>query len=97
MKKEDLERYFEKSGDTEIITTDHVVSNDHGFATFAIRPDCVLIYNEFGDGRYWEKFFTQVAKNNGIKTVRCATSRNPAPYVRKFKFKIVGYILEREV
>lgn len=98
MDEKDLQKYFEKSGDTSI-EPDNLIVTDNGFATWTIdRSDNALVgLNVYGDGKYWEEFGNELAKKLGCTKIRVATKRSPKAFVRKYGFKLVGYILEKEV
>ena len=96
MNQDDLNRYLEKSGDDKIIPT-NLVENEHGFASFWINNNELNIINVYGDGKYWDAFFTQIAEETGCNKMRMATRRNPKAFERKFGFKQVGVIMEKEV
>ena len=91
-----LERYFEKSGDTEIIT-DNLIENEHGFASYFVNGDRLVICNVFGDGEFWDAFFLDKARELGLKRVTFGTRRNYKAFEKKFGYKLTGYILEKEV
>lgn len=92
----DIEDYLNKSGD-EYLSGDHVIENEHGFLTYSVTPDCLFIINCYGDGEYWDKVANDLAKEAGKDVVRFGTRRNPKTFERKYGYKTVGYILEKEV
>jgi len=92
------EQYFKKSKD-DLIIEENTIDNEFGFATWNINPKykALIIHNLFGDGQYWEQFFIGLAKRLGLKKIMFLTKRNPKAFERRFKCKLVGYLLEREV
>ncbi len=96
MKLEIMSRYFKKSGDDNIALT-NFVENDYGFASYSINSDALIILNCFGDGKYWDHFFTSLAKERNCKKIRFATRRNYKAFERAFGYKQIGYVLEKEV
>lgn len=96
MNTEHLQDYLDRSGDDKVYTT-NLTENEHGFATWSIDGDTLIAVNVYGDGLYWNNFMDAKAKENGCNKVRFSTRRNAEAMKRKFKFNIVGYVLEREV
>ena len=90
------ERYFEKSGDEQIYT-DNLIENAHGFASYRFHEGKLIILNVYGDGEYWDNFFTNMAREEGLKALVFGTRRSYKPFERKFGYKLTGYILEKEV
>lgn len=88
--------YWDKSG-ASLVLRNNFIRNDHGFSTHSIDGDVLVIGSVYGDGEYWNKFFHGVAKDNGCKKMRFTTRRNPDAWERKFDFKCVGWVLEKEV
>lgn len=96
MTPEQKAHYLHKSGDEEIITT-NLIENEHGFASFARQGEKLIIYNVYGDGPYWDRFFVALARRNGCKKLVIGTRRSPKAYERKFGYTVIGHILEKEV
>lgn len=97
-----LEDYYRKSGDNHIVVGEgvSVAVTGHGFCTYAkdnIEQDVLFVFNCYGNGKYWEQFLKEKAKELGCKKIRFATKRNPKAFERRFGAKLVGYILEVEV
>lgn len=90
------QEYWDKSGDTIIIPT-NFTRNEHGFASYSIEGEVLIIGNVYGDGGYWRDFFNDKAKENGCTRLRFATRRNPEAWNRKYEFECVGWILEKDV
>ena len=93
---EGAERYLDKSGDEEIFT-DNLIENDQGFASWNIHRGKLVILNVFGAGQFWDSFFVALAKGLGVNKITFGTRRNPKAFERKYGYKVVGYILEKEV
>jgi len=95
--EEDLERYLKKSGD-EKIETDNLTENEHGFMSWTIyERDTFLVYNVYGNGEYWDKYMNELAKELGLKRILIGTKRSPKAYMKKYNYKLTGYILEKGV
>lgn len=91
-----IEDYLRRSGDTEL-PKGNVEENEHGFCIWRIIEDKLILASVYGDGKYWNEWATKKAEKEGMNTVFCATKRNPAGFIRAHGFKVVGYILERDV
>jgi hypothetical protein len=94
--KEWLMKFFEKSGDDALIITNLTVT-DFGFASFDVDGDELVIYQLYGNGKLWDKFFMDLVKKMNLKKIKFGTKRNPEGFEKKFGYKLVGYILEKEV
>jgi len=91
-----VQKYFDKSGDEKIFTS-NMEENEHGFCSYSIDKDVLIIGNVYGDGKYWDSFLSEIATNNGCVKMRFATRRNPEAFTRRHGYNVVGYILEKEV
>lgn len=94
--KEIRTKYLDKSGD-EFICITNLVENEHGFASYFLEPHVLVVVNVCGDVKHWDKFFSNMAKENNCKKIRFVTRRSPEAWGRLIGFELVGYILEREV
>ena len=92
----DLKRYFEKSGDAELLDGE-LVENEHGFMVFDIQGTTFRLLHVYGDGRYWQALAERAAKLAGCERVVFGTRRPPAAFVRRHGYKLTGYILEKEI
>jgi len=97
MDSKDLQRYLEKSGDTELSEGTNLIENDKGFMTWRIHKDSFVGVNIYGDGHYWDAFANELAKHLGLKKLMFATKRSPKVFEKNYGYKITGYILEKEV
>lgn len=100
IKEEWIRKYLEKSGDDYVIWDGVGVAVDaeRGFCTYEVFDgEMVFVYNVYGDGRFWEKFLKEEARQANCPVIRFATRRNPKAFMRRFNAKLVGYILEVEV
>jgi len=97
MNEEWVKDYLARSGDDEIATDCNLVENENGFIVWNRYKDQFVIINCYGNGRYWDEWSNNKAKEIGCTTVFASTKRNPAPYLRKYGGKLVGYLMEREV
>jgi len=91
-----LKTYLEKSGDS-YIHEDNLIENEHGFMSWKIHENDLVLLNVYGDGEYWDVFSNQLAKEFKKKKIIIATRRNPKAFEKKFNYKLTGYILEKEV
>jgi len=80
MNKEDLEKYLSKSGDDGIYT-DNLIENSHGFMSWKVSDQGLVLLNVYGDGKYWDQF----------------SIRSPRAYQKKYGYKLTGFVLEKEV
>jgi len=94
--KEDIKKYLKKSGD-QFIYEDNIIVNEHGFLSWKIAEEKLVLLNVYGNGKYWDTFSIELAKKLGLKSILTATRRSPKAFTRKFGYNITGYILEKEV
>jgi len=94
--QEDIKKYLDKSGDS-FIYEDNIVVNEHGFMSWNIKENKLVLLNVYGNGKYWDDFSITLAKKLGLKGILTATRRSPKAFTRKFGYKITGHILEKEV
>lgn len=94
--EEQISDYLKQTG-KEALSAHYIESDQRGFITFEFSGDTMLIPDLYGDGRYWLKRALIIAKENGMKKLKGATTRNIEPYCKMFGLKVVGYIVEREV
>jgi len=95
---DDINYYKQKSKDTKIYFN-NFIENEYGFASWDINweEQSLVLINVYGDGKYWDMFFTGLAKRLGLKKIVFGTKRSPKAFERKYKYKLVGYIMEKEV
>jgi len=92
-----LKTYLEKSGDS-YIHEDNLIENEHGFLSWCLDEDGSLVgLNVYGDGDYWDKFLESLAVELKAKRIRFASRRNPDVWKKKYNYKVVGHIFEKEV
>lgn len=97
MNKGDIEDYLKKSGDEKIFLN-NLIENENGFASYRISGDTLVLLNVYSkNGDYWNGKFMKIARENGCKKIKFGTRRNYKGFVRKYNYKLVGYILEKEV
>jgi len=93
----DVDKYLKKSGD-EKIYTDNLIENENGFASYRIVGDKLILLNVYSkNGKYWDEKFMEIAKENSCKKIRFGTRRNYRGFIRKYNYKLAGYILEKGV
>lgn len=88
--------FMRRTGDTTIDGTNYV-ENEHGFASYKVRDDSILIIQAYGDGRYWEQFFRQKAKEHKVSRCVFYTRRNPKAFARKYGAEVVQTLMKVEV
>ena len=92
----DLRDYYNRSGDTEL-GVGWMEENEHGFCVWRVQDGSLVLVNVYGNGTYWDSWATDKAKELELSLVVCATKRSPKAFVRKYGYKVTGYILERKV
>lgn len=91
-----LRDYFNRSGDTEL-GTGWSEENEHGFCIWRKQgEDTLVLVNVYGDGAYWNGWADRKAEELQCDNILFVTKRNPAGFVRKYKFEVTGYVLERK-
>lgn len=91
-----LDFYFEKSGDSKI-TKENYIENEFGFSTHRVVDDQLVLLNVCGNGSFWDSFFCSYARELGLNKIVFGTKRNPKTFERKHGYRLVGYILEKEL
>jgi len=91
-----LRDYYNRSGDTEL-GVGWMEENEHGFCVWRVQEGQLILVNVYGDGTFWNTWATDKAKELELDSILFATKRNPKAFVRKFKYEVTGYILERKV
>jgi hypothetical protein len=96
MTPEDIARY-EKKSNSKFDDT-NLIDNEHGFMSWKVDGDHFVCLSAYGDGVYWDKYMNELAKQLGCTKILTSTERKSyKAYVRKYNFKLVGYILEKGV
>lgn len=88
--------YLDRSGD-KAIPQGNIEDNEHGFCIWKIHKGRLVLISVYGDGEYWDDWSIQKAKEMKLKSIIVGTKRSPRPFVRKYGYKITGYMLEKEV
>ena len=70
---------------------------EHGFITFFIHDDILELHHAIGDGKYWQEVLMTIMKEEGLKTLRAFTRRNPQAWMRKYGGHIRGYYMEADI
>ena len=94
--KSNLRDYFDRSGDTAL-GVGWMEENEHGFCVYRSDGENLILVNVYGDGKYWDNWATEKAKELELDYVFFATKRNPKGFVRKYGYEVEGYILRRKV
>lgn len=100
MTTDDLQRYFKKSGDSNLLAGE-LLENEHGFMVFDVLIDMhgtsFRILHAYGDGKYWQALAERMAKRCRCDRIVVCTKRNPHGFIRRHGYSIVGYILGKEL
>jgi len=72
-------------------------NEEKGFCNWMVDGDTLYIGDTAGDGVFWDALMQSKAKEIGCKFIKFGTPRNPNTFIRKFKYKVVGFILEKDV
>lgn len=88
--------FLQRSKD-KYIDKRNYVENEHGFASWEIQGRLLMIIQMYGDGKYWDKYFRDLAAQNGIKTVMFYTQRNPKAFARRFGAETVQTLMKVEL
>lgn len=88
--------YFRKSGDT-FITNGRIESNEQGFCVWDFDAHRIILMQVYGDGEYWDEWSERKARELGLKKIFIATKRNPGAFVRKYNYKLIGHVLEKDL
>lgn len=94
MAKTPLRDYLDRSGD-EQLGVGWMEENEHGFCVWRRQENKLILVNVYGDGTYWNGWADKKAEELGCTDIFFATKRNPAGFVRKFNYEVVGTLLER--
>lgn len=92
----DMQRYLDKSGDDKI-ADGSLEENEHGWCVWKTNGTRLVLVQVYGYGEYWNKWADAKCKELGLKSVLFATKRKPMSFVRKYKYTIIGTVLERYV
>jgi len=88
--------YMRRTGDISIDGANSV-GNARGFASYKVGEKSILIIQTYGDGKYWDKFFRDKAKEHGVKFCMFYTRRNPKAFARRFGAEVVQTLMQVEV
>ena len=88
--------YLEKSGDTELHEGNVEVAKGKGFCIWDTSKDSLVLLQVYGDGTHWNAWATDKAKELGINKISFGTKLNPEIFF-SHGFKVIGYILERDI
>lgn len=92
-----LQDYFNRSGDNEIIPNCEYLVNDYGFMSYRVEKDTFIIVQVYGDGKYWDEKANRLAKQFGLIKIMFSTKRNPKTFERKYGYRVTGYVMEKGV
>lgn len=88
--------FLQRTGDRTITQTNYT-ENEHGFCSYKIDGDTFQVIQAYGDGKYWQTFFEQKAKENNCKRIIFYTRRNPKAFVRKYGLQVVQTLMMKEL
>lgn len=95
-----VKEYLKKSGD-EKLPDGKLEILPYGFLIWGLNQSgdfvIVAVYAVNGYGKAMYSFINSLAKKYGCKKLVFATQRRPEPFIRKYGFRLKGYILEKEV
>jgi len=80
--------YAKRSGD-DAIESKNYIENEHGFASWDVEGDVFRVIQIYGDGKYWDRYLRQIAKEHRCKTAIFHTRRNPEAWKRRYNAQIV--------
>ena len=92
-----VEDYLSRSGDTEIANGNVETHPENGFCIWQETENHLYLVQVYGNGKYWDKWAESKAKKLGLNKILFATKRNPDGFCRKYKYKVIGHILERSI
>lgn len=96
---EQWEDYLKRSKDPygKFYPAQNILSDDrHGFVTYDIIDDYILIHQMYGNGKHWIAHVKAVAKQRKLSSIRWFTKRNPQAIEKRYGAKIEGYIMSME-
>jgi len=88
MPTQDQLDYLARTGDPRIDGRNYI-ENEHGFASYEIGENHLLVIQVYGDGKFWDKFFRDLAKDHGLKSYIFSTRRNPKAFSRRFNASVI--------
>lgn len=97
MNLKDYNKYLEKSGDTGLMYATYFEDNEHGWCSWDIDDDVLNVVQCYGDGKYWIEYLTKIGIENGCSKLQWHTKRNPLAFERKYKARLIGFIMEKPI
>jgi len=96
--KEELDRFFAKSGYDKIYIT-NLVATDWGFASWDVSEEGdLIVMSLYGNVKLWKDFFVELARRLGLKSIKFITKRNPKAWDRLVDgVYLDGYVLKYEI
>lgn len=72
---------------------------ENGILTYLIDESekQLILFQVCGNAEYWDIITQKIAKMNGCNKITFATKRNPKGFIRKYRYKVAGYVLEKDV
>ncbi|MGC8869624.1 MAG: hypothetical protein ACP5PT_00840 [Brevinematia bacterium] len=97
--KDWLEHYYKKSGDTSLSGDFLVLISNVGFFTFQhdTNENILYLHNVYGNGKKLFEVVKEVKNKLKASKVIFATKRNFKTFERKYKAKVIGYIMELDI
>jgi hypothetical protein len=96
--KEELDRFFAKSGYDKIYIT-NLVATDWGFASWDVSEEGdLIVMSLYGNVKLWKDFFVELARRLGLKSIKFITKRNLKAWDRLVNgVYLDGYVLKYEI
>lgn len=94
-----LKKYFEKSGDNYLSGDKLILVDNAGFFTYSYDnlENILYLYNVYGEGKALIKVIKCLKQNLKADKVIFATKRNYKAFERRWKAKLIGYVMELEI
>jgi hypothetical protein len=73
-------------------------NEEKGFCVWKQDGKTLMAGDVTGDGRFWDDFLQNKAKELGCKKIKFGTYRKkPTAFTRKYGYKVVGFLMEKGV
>ena len=92
-----IQDYLDRSGDDEVASGNIASHPTNGWCIWHVLKDKFVLIQVYGNGEFWDNWAERMAKTKQCKSIVFATKRSPKAFVRKYKYKVIGHILEREL
>ena len=92
-----IKDYLKRSKDNYISGVYGIIHPEHGFMTYDVDIDKLILHCVYGNGNYWYDVAIDLAKQLGLPKLLFATQRNWRAFERKYGARLVGYVMEIDV